>query len=118
MDDNNARPSRVELDDRSDWEPGAEEGRQLKAIRGDDPFTSEIIRNGLAYAALEMSKGMKHAAHHPQLYEVQDFGVAIVSVDGELWGEAAGINIFLGSSAETIRNAVTFYGLDGFHNGD
>ena len=55
-----------------------------------DVFTAEIVRNALASASLEMNKTLRRTAYNPLLYDVQDFGLGIVSADGLLWGEAPG----------------------------
>jgi N-methylhydantoinase B len=83
-----------------------------------DLFTSEIIRNGLTNAAVEMSKTLARTARSTLLYDVQDFGVGIVDRDGAVWGEAPGITIFTGCLAETIRGGIAKLGVDGFADGD
>ncbi len=83
-----------------------------------DVFTSEIIRNGLAACALEMSKTLARTAHSTLLYDVQDFGVGVVGADGSVWGETPGITIFTGCLPEVIRGALRKFGPDGFEDGD
>lgn len=83
-----------------------------------DLFTTEIIRNGLTNAAVEMSKTLARTARSTLLYDVQDFGVGIVDRDGCVWGEAPGITIFTGCLAETIRGGITKLGHSGFADGD
>ena len=53
-----------------------------------DVVTAEIVRNGLTSAALEMNKTLVRTAYNPLLYEVQDFGLGLVSAEGLLWAEA------------------------------
>lgn len=83
-----------------------------------DRITAEIIRNGLTVAALEMSKTLVRTAYNPLLYEVQDFGLGIVSAGGALWAEAPGVTTFIGSLAETVKSGLTRLGTDGFDDGD
>jgi N-methylhydantoinase B len=83
-----------------------------------DLFTTEIIRNGLTNAAVEMSKTLARTARSTLLYDVQDFGVGIVDRDGAVWGEAPGITIFTGCLAETIRGGLAKLGRTGFADGD
>jgi N-methylhydantoinase B len=83
-----------------------------------DVFTAEIIRNGLAACAYEMSKTLARTAHSTLLYDVQDFGVGVLGADGAVWGETPGITIFTGCLPEVIRSALRKYGRDGFADGD
>ena len=84
-----------------------------------DVVTAEIIRNGLNAAALEMSKTLVRTALNPLLYEVQDFGLAIVSSDGELWAEGSGgLTTFLGCLSDTIKTGLAKHGAAGFRDGD
>ena len=62
-----------------------------------DVFTAEIVRNALTSASLEMNKTLRRTAYNPLLYDVQDFGLGIVSADGLLWGEAPGQSMFIGA---------------------
>ncbi len=79
---------------------------------------AEIIRNAVTSAAVEMSKTLVRSAHNPLLYDVQDFGLGIVSSDGLLWGEAPGITTFLGALPDTIKTGLDKHGPDGFAEGD
>jgi N-methylhydantoinase B len=71
-----------------------------------DAFTGEVIRNGLAAAALEMNKTIKRSAYSPLIYDIQDFGVGVVSADGVLWGMATGQSLFIGLLSETVRSGL------------
>jgi N-methylhydantoinase B len=83
-----------------------------------DPVTTEVIRGGLAAAALEMNRTLVRTAHNPLLYEVQDFGLGLVGADGRLWAEAPGIAGFISALSDTVRSGIAAHGLDGFHEGD
>jgi N-methylhydantoinase B len=83
-----------------------------------DIFTAEVIRNGLTSAAVEMAKALRRTAHNTLLYDVQDYGVGLVSADGALLGEAPGISIFLGCLPEAVRSGLRKHGADGFEPGD
>ncbi len=80
--------------------------------------TEEIIRNALTAAALEMSKTLVRTAYNPLLYEVQDFGLGILSAQGDLWAEAPGVTDFVGALPDTIRGGLTKLGADGYAEGD
>lgn len=83
-----------------------------------DVVRAEIVRNALTAAAVEMSKTLVRTAHNPLLYDVQDFGLGIVSAEGQLWAEAPGITTFLGSLPDTIKGGLAVHGRDGFAEGD
>lgn len=84
-----------------------------------DVVTAEIIRNGLTAAAVEMSKTLVRTAHNPLLYEVQDFGLAIVSREGQLWAEGSGgLTTFLGCLSDTIKTGLAKHGQARFRDGD
>ena len=83
-----------------------------------DIFTAEIVRNALASASLEMNRTLRRTAYNPLLYDVQDFGLGIVSADGLLWGEAPGQSMFIGALSDTIKTGIAKHGKDGFSEGD
>jgi N-methylhydantoinase B len=83
-----------------------------------DPIATEVIRGGLAAAALEMNRTLVRTAHNPLLYEVQDFGLGIVGADARLWAEAPGIAGFISALADTIRSGIETHGPGGFREGD
>jgi N-methylhydantoinase B len=83
-----------------------------------DVVTAEIVRNGLASAALEMNRTLVRTAYNPLLYEVQDFGLGIVSAEGLLWAEAPGVTVFLGAMPDTVKTGLARHGADGFAEGD
>ena len=83
-----------------------------------DPIVTEVIRGGLAAAALEMNRTLVRTAHNPLLYEVQDFGLGIVGADARLWAEAPGIAGFISALSDTICSGIEVHGLDGFREGD
>jgi N-methylhydantoinase B len=83
-----------------------------------DAITTEIIRNGLAAAAREMNRTLVRTAFNPLLYEVQDFGLGIVSADGRLWAEAPGIAGFISGLSDTVRSGLDKLGTDGYRDGD
>ncbi|TQM11611.1 hydantoinase B/oxoprolinase family protein [Pseudonocardia kunmingensis] len=83
-----------------------------------DIVTVEIIRNGMTSAALEMARTLRLTAYNPLLFESQDYGLGIVSPDGQMWGEAPGVAAFIGCLGDTVRTGVAALGLDGFDEGD
>ena len=83
-----------------------------------DMVTTEIIRNALTAAALEMGKTLVRTAYNPLLYEVQDYGLGIISADGQLWAEAPGVTDFIGALPDTIKIGLARLGRDGYAEGD
>ncbi len=83
-----------------------------------DIVTTEIIRNALTAAALEMGKTLVRTAYNPLLYEVQDYGLGIVSAGGQLWAEAPGVTDFIGALPDTITTGLARLGRDGYAEGD
>ena len=72
----------------------------------------------LASASLEMNKTLRRTAYNPLLYDVQDFGLGIVSAEGLLWGEAPGQSMFIGALSDTIKTGLAKHGPEGFREGD
>ena len=87
-------------------------------MTGADPIATEVIRGGLAAAALEMNRTLVRTAHNPLLYEVQDFGLGIVGADARLWAEAPGIAGFISALSDTIMSGIQTHGLEAFREGD
>lgn len=83
-----------------------------------DIVTSEIIRNGVTAAAHEMGTTLVRTAYNPLLYDVQDYGLAIVSPDCETWAEAPGMTVFVGALPHTVRSGIAVHGSHGFNEGD
>ncbi|RIK94181.1 MAG: hypothetical protein DCC73_06350 [Proteobacteria bacterium] len=82
-----------------------------------DVVLTEIIRNRLIAATEEMAKTLIRTAFNPLLYEVQDFGVSIMSATGDLWAETPGCTIFSRALPDVIRNGIRRWG-DAFKEGD
>src|SRR5688572_18608724 len=60
-----------------------------------DPFTTEIIRNGLIKAAEDMRAAVEWTAYSPVIYEGVDLACGIVDPTPSLIAETAGIPAFL-----------------------
>lgn len=83
-----------------------------------DIVTSEIIKNGVTAAAHEMGTTLVRTAYNPLLYDVQDYGLAIVSPDCETWAEAPGMTVFVGALPHTVQSGMAVHGSHGFNEGD
>lgn len=61
-----------------------------------DPFTLEIVKNGLVVANEEMFISFARTAKSPVIYEVYDFAVGMTDAKGELVAQAPGVPAFSG----------------------
>lgn len=83
-----------------------------------DVVTAEVLRNAIVVAAEEMSSTLVRTAYNPLLYDVQDFGVGIVSPEGESWADAPGMTVFVGVLGHVIRNGIAVHGRENIREGD
>jgi N-methylhydantoinase B len=83
-----------------------------------DVVTAEIVRNGMVSAAAEMARTLVRTAYNPLLYDVQDYGLGIVSADGRLWAEAPGVTLFVGVLSDTVKGGIAKLGATAFAEGD
>lgn len=77
-----------------------------------DVVLAEIVRNRLIAATDEMAKTLIRTAFNPLLYEVQDFGVSILSPTGELWAETPGCTIFSRTLPDVVRAGLARWGTE------
>jgi N-methylhydantoinase B len=83
-----------------------------------DPITTEVIRNALVALTEEMKLTLVKTAYNPLIYEVMDFSVALTNEAGDLYGQAAGLTVFLASLPATIKNGLSAIGRDNLAEGD
>ena len=83
-----------------------------------DIVTAEVIRNAVIAAAQEMSSTLVRTAYNPLLYDVQDFGLAIISAEGETWAEAPGMTVFVGALPHTVLSGIALHGRENIREGD
>ncbi|WP_457256041.1 hydantoinase B/oxoprolinase family protein [Pedococcus sp. P5_B7] len=83
-----------------------------------DPVKAEIIRNALVSSAREMHDTLIRSAYNPLIFDVKDFGVTILSADGDLWADAPGLPVFVSSLPATVRSGLRRWGKDGLREGD
>jgi N-methylhydantoinase B len=82
-----------------------------------DPFTLEIIQNGLVAVADEMFDAVQRTSMSPIIYETLDFSVGITDVAGNLLTQGNGVTAFLGVLDAHVRDVLTKFG-DDIHEGD
>ena len=71
-----------------------------------DPFTYEIIRNGLKTSAEEMFYAFGQAARSPVIYETLDYASAITDRKGNLIAQANGVPGFLGVLDYAVKDLI------------
>jgi N-methylhydantoinase B len=83
-----------------------------------DPITREVIRSALVALTEEMKLTLVKTSYSPLIYEVMDFSVALTDENGDLYGQAAGLTIFLATLPATIKNGLSIIGRENFAEGD
>jgi len=82
-----------------------------------DPFTLEIIKNGLVVANEEMFWAFARTAKSPVIYEVYDFAVGMTDAEGNLVAQAPGVPAFSGVLDFAAREVLEKWG-DEIYPGD
>lgn len=82
-----------------------------------DPFTLEIIKNGLIVANEEMFQAFARTAKSPVIYEVLDFAVGMTNGEGKLIAQAPGVPAFSGVLDFAAQEVLQKWG-DDLHPGD
>jgi len=83
-----------------------------------DPVTIQVIRNAFVAIADEMKITMIRTAYNDLLYEVQDFGIVITDVEGDLIAQSDTMPVFISVLPGCIKAGIERYGADGFADGD
>lgn len=85
---------------------------------GIDPFTREVITNGLRSAAEEMFLNLGRTAKSSVIYETLDYACGLIDADANVIAQANGVPGFLGALKYGVKDTVEKYGVDGFAPGD
>jgi len=83
-----------------------------------DPFSVEIIKRALISAAEQMFVSLGRTARSSVIYEVLDYGCAILDARARMIAQANGIPAFIGVLGDAVRDVLEKYGLDGLEEGD
>lgn len=78
-----------------------------------DAINEEIIQSGVQAAAQEMFVAMQHTAMSAIIYEVLDFGTAILDPAGELASSGAGIPGFVGLLHSAAKQVIAKFSIRG-----
>ena len=97
-----------------------EQSRQRRAANSVDPITLEVIRHGIVSITNQIDANISRTAFSPYIYEYKDFGVGLVSADGELIAQCTGgMPVFVADSVgRAVRDGLAGYGQERLHRGD
>lgn len=82
-----------------------------------DPFTLEIIKDGLVAIGDEMFVTMQRTSMSTIIYEVLDFAVGLTDAQGRLMTQGNGVTLFLGTLDFAVRRVLEKFEGD-IHPGD
>jgi N-methylhydantoinase B len=88
------------------------------AKRGIDPFTLEIIKDGLMAIGDEMFVTMQRTSMSTIIYEVLDYAVGLTDAKGRLITQGNGVTLFLGTLDFGVRSVLDKFGEEGLSPGD
>lgn len=77
-----------------------------------DPFSLEIVQEGLLAIADEMFATTQRTSQSTIIYEVLDFAVGMTDANGGLITQGNGVTLFLGTLGEGVRATVERFGDD------
>lgn len=83
-----------------------------------DPFTLEIIREGLVAIGDEMFVTMQRTSMSTIIYEVLDYAVGLTDAQGRLITQGNGVTLFLGTLDFGVRSVLEKHGAENLKPGD
>jgi N-methylhydantoinase B len=83
-----------------------------------DPFTLEIIKDGLIAAGDEMFYALQRTSMSTIIYEVLDYATGLLDARGQLITQGNGVAGFLGTLTYSVRYTLEKFGEDGLQPGD
>ena len=83
-----------------------------------DPFTLEIIKEGLMAIGDEMFVTMQRTSMSTIIYEVLDYAVGLTDAQGNLITQGNGVTLFLGTLDFGVRSVLDKFGEDNLKPGD
>lgn len=83
-----------------------------------DPFTAEIIREGLVAVADEMFVALQRTSKSTIIYEVLDYACGITDAKAQLIAQANGVTGFAGILTYTVASVLDKFGAEGLGPGD
>jgi N-methylhydantoinase B len=88
------------------------------AAREIDPFTLEIIKEGLVAIGDEMFVTMQRTSMSTIIYEVLDYAVGLTDAEGRLITQGNGVTLFLGTLDFGVRSVLDKFGAENLKPGD
>jgi N-methylhydantoinase B len=82
-----------------------------------DPFTLEIVKDGLVAAGDEMFYALQRTAKSTIIYEVLDYATGFLDAKGQLITQGNGVTLFLGTLSFATQYVLQKFGED-LHPGD
>jgi N-methylhydantoinase B len=89
-----------------------------KAKQKMDPFTLEIIKEGLVAIGDEMFVTTQRTSMSTIIYEVLDFAVGLTDAQGNLVAQGNGVTLFLGTLDFGVRTVLDKFGAENLKPGD
>lgn len=83
-----------------------------------DPFTLEIIKEGLLAVGDEMFVTMQRTSMSTIIYEVLDYATGLTDAKGRLITQGNGVTLFLGTLDYGVRSVLDKFGEEGLKPGD
>jgi N-methylhydantoinase B len=83
-----------------------------------DPFTIEIIKDGLNAIGDEMFVSLQRTSKSPIIYEVLDYCCGITDDRGRLLAQGNGVAGFLGTLSFAVPSVIEKFGLESMREGD
>src|SRR2546421_5349144 len=83
-----------------------------------DPFTVEIIKDGLIAAGDEMFYALQRTAKSTTIYEVLDYATGLLDARGQLLTQGNGVAGFLGTLTFAVKYVLEKFGEKDLHPGD
>lgn len=83
-----------------------------------DPFTLEIIKEGLMAIGDEMFVTMQRTSMSTIIYEVLDYAVGLTDAEGNLVTQGNGVTLFLGTLDFGVRSILDKFGAENLKPGD
>lgn len=83
-----------------------------------DPFTLEIIKDGLIAIGDEMFVTMQRTSMSTIIYEVLDYATGLTDADGNMITQGNGVTLFIGTLTYAVRSVLEKFGKDGLKPGD
>ncbi|NYE24830.1 hydantoinase B/oxoprolinase family protein [Pigmentiphaga litoralis] len=83
-----------------------------------DAVLTEIVRNGVLAVTEEMKTNLMRTAYNMIIYEALDFTVGLFTARGETISIGIGLPSFIRGMANTVKEKLSRYGVDGIAPGD